>query len=494
MTMSTNQTSANPTPYTIVVPAEALSAIIHRFGLFARRCVKLGLAEPSLVTGAHSFIPDPRGTGRSSHAIPSPLLEMVELTLLAPPVMALGGWRLAGRVDRLPDGSPLIARTPGTQAIMLPDIRDAGDCQHCRKTRVRTETFLVAHEDGRVAQVGRDCLRDFLGHDPVAALRQARLLDRFTSTWGSGSWSPAPEPFYDTAAVLALAVRVAAHGGYLGNHRAAEINAEIEERNLLRPHAVPTVARVTERLIGPAVMTAGQLGERDQFEREWDERYPDDEAAAALAADTAAGIAEASVHPGSEWEANVAAVVGQPQLRSRHFGVAVSAVLLGLRRQARPPRPPSAPSRHLGTLGARLTLDAEIVFVRDFEGDFGSRTLYKFQAAEGTLTWWTASLPTKPSPPDLVGSSPPPGPWVVGDLVTLTGTVKTHETDRYDGRPVTVLTRVKLTARAAIPVPEPGPDPAEITAILEAIPGAFERAEIGLTDAGSGDVVALEDL
>ena len=38
------------------------------------------------------------------------------------------------------------------------------------------------------------------------------------------------------------------------------------------------------------------------------------------------------------------------------------------------------------------------------------------------------------------------------------------------------------------------PDPAAVTAILDAIPGAYERAQRGRADVGAGRVVALDDL
>jgi hypothetical protein len=491
---TTKAPAGNPNPYTISVPASAVAAISHKFGLFARRCVKLGMVEPQLVEGAHTFVPDFAHAPRNTNPGSLPQIEMVELTLLATAVMAMGGWRLLGRVDRLPDGRPLVARTPGTEGIALPDIRDAGDCDHCRKVRVRTETFLVANLDGRVSQVGRNCLADFLGHDPKAALRQAQLIDEFTSTWGTGAWGPTPELLYDTAAVLALAARVASHGGYLGTTKAAEINEEIESQNLLRPHAVSTRAHVVERLIRLRAMSRKEQLERAAFEAAWDARYPDDAVAAALSAEMSAGIAEAAAHPGSEWEANVAAVVSTPHLRDRHFGVAISAAVMGLRRQERPAKVAHRPSVHLGVVGERINLPAEIVFTRVFDGDFGTRTLLKFQAAEGTLLWWATGIPTKPAAEGPDGTMTESGPWAVGDLVTLTGTVKAHEADRWSGQPTTLFTRVKLVLRAPEPAAETELDPAAVTAILDAIPGAYESAQAGLAEARAGHVIPLADL
>jgi hypothetical protein len=38
------------------------------------------------------------------------------------------------------------------------------------------------------------------------------------------------------------------------------------------------------------------------------------------------------------------------------------------------------------------------------------------------------------------------------------------------------------------------PDATTITALLDAVPGAFERAQVGLADVRAGRVVALDDL
>jgi hypothetical protein len=38
------------------------------------------------------------------------------------------------------------------------------------------------------------------------------------------------------------------------------------------------------------------------------------------------------------------------------------------------------------------------------------------------------------------------------------------------------------------------PDPANVVALLDAIPGAFDRAQLGLRQAAAGDTVPLADL
>ena len=82
--MTTNPAPSNSaTPYTINVQAEALPAIRHRFGLFARRCVKLNMVEPILIEGAHSFVPDTSNASRRTNPALLPLIEMVAQVLVS---------------------------------------------------------------------------------------------------------------------------------------------------------------------------------------------------------------------------------------------------------------------------------------------------------------------------------------------------------------------------------------------------------------------------
>lgn len=434
---------------TRTLPADRLPEVRHRVELFARRCLKKGMPIPRLIEGEHSFIPDTTGIAPPCDPALLPQIEYVEVSLDAPDRVSLGGWSLLGRVDTLPDGSPLVARVPGTENTPLPLVSDPKACDHCGQPRTRTETFLVANDDGRLAQVGRDCLRDFLGHDPASLLWWAKALDRLDDDLNSfGAPAGSGEPIYATDAVLGLAARVAAHGGFLGRAKARQINAEIDDQGLLRRHTTPTADQVSWRLAPPRAFTRRERDEYDRKLAEWENRYPEDQSSADLLAATGQGIAALGDDPANEWEANVAQVVAQKHIRPRHLGTAVSAVVLGLRRQERAAPKAVSPSKHLGVIGDRLTLPATIVFTRQFPGDWGTRTLLKLQGDEGSLQWWATGIPLRPDSQQ---------PWATGDAVTVSGRVKAHTVDRYDGRAVTDLTRCTLVPRQK-PPRAPNPD------------------------------------
>ena len=80
------------------------------------------------------------------------------------PAPKLAGWTLLAVLEGLGDEC-LLQCVPGTEIDAKRwSAADPGFCDHCQTTRRRKETFIVRHDDGRELQVGRNCLRDFLGH------------------------------------------------------------------------------------------------------------------------------------------------------------------------------------------------------------------------------------------------------------------------------------------------------------------------------------------
>ena len=54
-----------------------------------------------------------------------------------------------------------------------------GLCEHCHTNRRRKETVLLQDEDGNIIQVGKTCLKDFLGHNVNDKLRYLDKIDIF---------------------------------------------------------------------------------------------------------------------------------------------------------------------------------------------------------------------------------------------------------------------------------------------------------------------------
>lgn len=106
----------------------------------------------------------------------------------------LDGWSLVAKVEWLGD-ERLVSCVPGETC---PETYRTGDftCDHCNTGRRRKEVFILRNDNGGHVQVGRSCLRDFLGgKSPEDLLAAAEWLFRMDAEVGicegfGGSYTP----------------------------------------------------------------------------------------------------------------------------------------------------------------------------------------------------------------------------------------------------------------------------------------------------------------
>ena len=147
------------------------------------------------------------------------------------------GWSFVGTLDYTENGN-VFRCMPGKE---IPEkFRNVKPvCDHCKTKRSRKDTFILAHDDGRHIQVGRQCLRDFLGHtspERIAFLCQflLELRSMEEESLGRGdSWSY-PSIEYVVSQTVAIVKRY----GWVSRH-----HDEVEQ------HSTPTTSRVWQHLI-----------------------------------------------------------------------------------------------------------------------------------------------------------------------------------------------------------------------------------------------------
>lgn len=424
------------------VPAAALPRLEDKVKAAGRKCARWGLPAPVLTASAPRLEPDPYWDG-GIYANPAdrPLIEVVDLSLTAPESIGIPGWRLLGRIDALPDGGHIIVRTPDASGLDLPDISDPQACDHCRSRRHRRDTFLVLEEaSGDIRQVGRNCLADHLGYDPERLLWWSTFTREVDDIMGEHA--PREERLRSTAWVLLTASRIVSRIGYMSSRRAEEL---MDERGGGRP--LTTRQRVEQH--GWDLDDAKHDRKAQQAVEAFDAEFPDDEPAHRILAATGAAINAMSAPqpvqsvpgytdfrqppPANEWQDNIRLICGQSAIRPRHMGIAVSAVILGLKavEVEREPKD-EVISQPLGSVGQRIKgLPVEVTFVRHFDGEYGTRTLIKArsEAQQADIIWWASRF----IPDDIVGQT-----------VLLTATVKSHEVDRFSRRMATTVTRAVI--------------------------------------------------
>jgi hypothetical protein len=329
------------------------------------------------------------------------------------------GWTFLAALQHL-DGENIVRAVPGEDVPAM--YRNRGPaCDHCKVVRLRNDTFVVRHDNGRTVQVGSTCVRDFLGGtaeaDKLAGqatmLAQARgIAEGGCEGEGFGGSSSGDSMLSSFLPVVAWCVeaqgwvsrtKAREEGGsatadrawtYLGNKREAE-KAGV---NVTDAHTA--------------------LAMSAEF---WAEHLTD---------------AEVDAEKG-EYLHNLRAVARTGLVTFRSSGIAASMVtayqrFIGRQRQAteRAARPVS---EHIGTVGKRETFTARLDFVTGYETQYGYTTVCKFVTDAGHVLVWKASST------DLARDD-------VGKVYTVTGTVKVH--GEYKGQKQTGLTRCKVAVKA----------------------------------------------
>lgn len=301
------------------------------------------------------------------------------------------------------------------------------ECHHCKLDRVRRDTYVVSNGT-EFKQVGRQCLRDFLGHEnPVALADWTEAMANFYADCvgfsgdddmlddgggrGGGCGGLTQRTEYRLLTILSGAARVIHQHGFVSGKAAREHEGLHSTRERL------------EWMLWPGNDKDCQRAAREFWESIGDEEKQ-------LAEQSIAWAQEIDPETTSDYLHNLRAVAAVEFIEPRLFGIAVSMISayqrdLGLAAER---KAKVAVSNYVGEVGKRLR-GHKVTFERAIllgTGQFGETWLYKFVDTAGNqLVWKTGTVQ------DLEG----------GEVLSLTGSVAQH--GEYKGFKQTSLKRCK---------------------------------------------------
>lgn len=179
-----------------------------------RRADKIGVPQVSVVIHATNDIPDPEivrkikeGRITPTEDIPTIRIHDVEIVGEGPKIE---GWKFVGTLDHYTIPGKVIVNTVPGEAVPAQYFTIEATCDHCEKIRRRVETFVlegIDENEGEWKAVGRNCLRDFFGHDPQVVARWLSRIMSFVESldedeWGFGNGNGRYETYYDAIKVL----------------------------------------------------------------------------------------------------------------------------------------------------------------------------------------------------------------------------------------------------------------------------------------------------
>lgn len=301
--------------------------------------------------------------------------------------------------------------------ITLPEdiqTRD-GFCEHCNTSRKRKNTVLLqSTETGEFIQVGKSCLKDYLGHDLNKALsiyEAVEDVEEFLSdcfSHGEG-WTK----YYNVKDVLNIANEYINRFGYVSAQDATEENPKTGNIIWEIIEAIKTKTKLkTELEFCKELYELDQLTTKVQEVMEWVKGQ----------------------EPDSQYMNNVKVIIEEGFVQEKHINILVSIIATYNRHLEKMLKEKAKQelnslnlkNEHYGEVGSRQDFNLKCVACYVSEGFYGITYVNKLIDEEGrTFVWFTSTKG-----------------FEQGQEVTLKGTIKEHS--EFNGEKQTVLTRCKL--------------------------------------------------
>ncbi len=332
----------------------------------------------------------------------------------------INGWQLVAALSH-ENGATIIRSVPGAAAEgELAQYHGARQlCDHCHLVRARSETFILRNAGGELRQVGRQCIKDYLGHVNATALcEQAELLftamaacDSEEREYGSGSYAPDLIGSIHFLSLVSASIR---QSGWVS-------------RTAAQDRLTVSTSDIVLDSFTHARKCRGAACRSDELHIT---ALDSDLQTAHSALEWARGLTDTR----SDYLYNIHTLAQSDSFSVKNTGIVASIVSayereMGKRRENERVRDTS---HHVGTVGKREAFSGlTVLYVSYLQGDYGVTCLYKLVDASGNRYVWRSSN-------DVLSQ---------GETYTLVGTVKEH--GEWQGVQETHLTRCKVQDVAA---------------------------------------------
>jgi hypothetical protein len=419
------------------IPAENWWRLHDRIDKLNRKAKKLGLPLIQLIKLGEEWRTE-KVDGRNR----SRLWFKVKVEGESP---KLAGWELLASLDHI-NGGNVIRTVPGKEANIPDKYRTCPpDCDHCAAKRYRANTFLLRNiQTGEIKQIGRQCLKDFLGNvDPKMLLNYASYIHDLKSemdddeSMSSGGYLKHKTDFVTFMTHVAAMIRL---HGWLSKSQAQQ-NAAKNDENMEKSFDEATRQYKFQHSL---------LADTPTSVRATQNMFPSGKEEKAKAVNpTAEDIQMATdaiewaknIKPKTDLDYNMQLIAKQDALEWKHYGIAAYIIAAYLKHQewyradqekkkeaALAAKNAQKTSEWIGKIGERLKwvkkgdawksqgFEAKLTFRKLFDGQF-PKYLLKFVTRDGChLTWWAS-----------YDAAEPFTKMAFGQWVRLDGTITKHE-------------------------------------------------------------------
>lgn len=370
---------------TYLIPSHSVKSFLGKLDSLARKAKKLGIGSV-IYTHCQTLSrlhPDHK-RAKEGEVI---TLEAYTVTGEAP---RLNGWEFVATLqhETTQDGKIINLIHSHTDHCLPVEYRTAtpDDCDHCHTRRRRNDTFVVRHEDGTHKQVGRQCLKDFLGYNksPNAIADFATSLAKFFEEAGSygeesfGGGGGYEEIAFALDTFLARVAVCIDENGWVSRGKARE---DDEAGN---PGTIATADYVWSNLIAKT----------PKERKAWDLPTP----IAATFDEVKESLVWLAKQDGtnSDYIYNCQTIVQLDHVTFKTAGYLASVLSSYRRANARQLYNEVVSAKgndHVGTIGKREEFLLTLIAIFPVEGYYGTSYIHKFADRDGNAVTWFASNP-----------------------------------------------------------------------------------------------------
>lgn len=349
----------------------------------------------------------------------------------------IAGYKFIATIEHQ-EGGNIIRTVPGEEANeKIKQFFEAKPhyCDHCKKVRTRVDTFVIKEEKtGKLRQVGRNCLADFLGGaDPKAILWYFNNRENFGKLVGEAEEMAERrgggvriDEFIPLESVLHMGAALVREFGYMSSKKAQEA---YEQGGVGLPTTASDLRWVLfsrkrredmnqrdERVLQTAKNPTAADKKHVEDMLTWFANLPEQQ------------------KQSNEFMHNLDVIAKSNKVNARNIGYAVAmfpvyARAMDLIKQKE--KQPKKSNEYIGQPGQKLPpTKVKVIRTRNIESHFGYRgsttQIVSMEDQKGNVLVWFNNSQNR---------------FDEGDDVTITGTIKKH--DEWNGRKQTHLTRVK---------------------------------------------------
>jgi len=338
-------------------------------------------------------------------------VELVEFNLAGTPPK-INGWTFFGKValEKTESGNHRNILFEIPDRTIPEKYRSSGnDCEHCGHNRQRKHVFILGHDDGRFMQVGRSCLKDFIGHGSPEVI--ADMMDsamKYIVDWEFSEFEKGNESYdlglehYMTC--VCAAVR---EGGRFITKK--ECRESCSGCGYTADDALGIVVNPVDKELGIYRTTESDNSKAKEI-LEWFSGYDSD----------------------SNFIYNLKTIVNRGYVQEHElsmFAALYSVWERSGKQTSTFKKGPVVVNEFCGQIGNKIEKTGKFLKSIQYESQFGIGFIYKFMDADGYIFVWFTSCMLQE--------------MEYGDNVSFSGKIKDHK--HYGTEKQTVLTRCKVS-------------------------------------------------